>query len=97
RGHGLMEVQQIYTQARELCRQAGETSQLFPVLWGLTVNAIVKGEILLHPGIPQKRKARGVLMAGRAVVRSQLLTRMPHQQKRLSQKERESSKATGQQ
>lgn len=47
RGHGSMEVQQIYTQARELCRQAGETSQLFPVLWGLTVNAIVKGELQL--------------------------------------------------
>src|SRR5262245_15502573 len=28
-------VEQVYTRARELCQQVGETSQLFPVLWGL--------------------------------------------------------------
>jgi predicted ATPase len=29
------EVEQTYTQARELCRRLGDTPQLFPVLWGL--------------------------------------------------------------
>ncbi|MGH8008155.1 MAG: ATP-binding protein, partial [Candidatus Binatia bacterium] len=34
-GHGAPEVGQVYTRARELCQQLGETPQLFPVLWGL--------------------------------------------------------------
>jgi predicted ATPase len=29
------EVEKVYTRARELCERLGETSQLFPVLWGL--------------------------------------------------------------
>ncbi|HEU4343943.1 MAG TPA: hypothetical protein VFU31_20505, partial [Candidatus Binatia bacterium] len=29
------EVEQTYTQARELCQRLGDTPQLFPVLWGL--------------------------------------------------------------
>ncbi|HEV8724047.1 MAG TPA: AAA family ATPase, partial [Candidatus Binatia bacterium] len=29
------EVEQTYTQAREICQRLGETPQLFPVLWGL--------------------------------------------------------------
>lgn len=32
---GAVEVEGIYTRARELCRQIGETPQLFPALWGL--------------------------------------------------------------
>jgi TOMM system kinase/cyclase fusion protein len=32
---GAPEVECVYTRARELCRQVGETPQLFPVLWGL--------------------------------------------------------------
>jgi predicted ATPase len=35
RGQGAPEVERAYTRARELCRQVGETPQLFPVLWGL--------------------------------------------------------------
>jgi class 3 adenylate cyclase len=34
-GYSAPEVEENYTQARELCQQLGETPQLFPVLWGL--------------------------------------------------------------
>jgi class 3 adenylate cyclase/predicted ATPase len=37
RGYGAPEVAQAYTRARELCRQMGETPDLFPVLRGLWV------------------------------------------------------------
>ena len=35
KGFGAPEVETVYTRARELCQQVGETPQLFPVLWGL--------------------------------------------------------------
>jgi len=35
RGPASPAVEQVYTRARELCQQVGETPQLFPVLWGL--------------------------------------------------------------
>ncbi len=35
KGHGVPEVERVYTRARELCQQLGETSQLFPALVGL--------------------------------------------------------------
>jgi predicted ATPase len=34
-----------YTRARELCRQIGDTPQLFPVLWGLCVSYLVRGDL----------------------------------------------------
>jgi predicted ATPase/class 3 adenylate cyclase len=34
-GPGSPAVEQVYARARELCQQAGEPRQLFPVLWGL--------------------------------------------------------------
>jgi class 3 adenylate cyclase/predicted ATPase len=34
-GYSGPEVEEIYTQAREMCQRMGETPQLFPVLWGL--------------------------------------------------------------
>jgi class 3 adenylate cyclase/predicted ATPase len=37
RGIASPEVGKVYARARELCRQAGEAPQLFPVLWGLWV------------------------------------------------------------
>lgn len=54
KGHASEEVRQIYTRARELCRQAGETPQLFPVLYGLTVNAIVRGELQLAHEVSER-------------------------------------------
>ena len=38
------EVENVYTQARELCRHVGETPQLFPALWGLWLFYYVRGE-----------------------------------------------------
>jgi TOMM system kinase/cyclase fusion protein len=35
KGSAAPEVEQIYARARELCRQVGDTPQLFPALWGL--------------------------------------------------------------
>jgi predicted ATPase/class 3 adenylate cyclase len=35
RGYGSPEVEQAYSRARTLCRQAGEKRQLIPALWGL--------------------------------------------------------------
>src|SRR5262249_50804748 len=35
KGNAAPEVLQAYTRARELCQQVGESTQLFPVLWGL--------------------------------------------------------------
>jgi predicted ATPase len=35
KGYAAPDVAQAYTRARELCRQVGETPQLFPILWGL--------------------------------------------------------------
>jgi predicted ATPase len=44
RGQGAPEVGQAYTRARELCRQVGETPQLFPVLFGLYRFHLVRAE-----------------------------------------------------
>jgi predicted ATPase len=35
-GYGTPEVEAVYTWARELCEQVGETPQFFPVVWGLS-------------------------------------------------------------
>jgi predicted ATPase len=35
KGWAAPEVEKVYVRARELCQQVGETSQLFPTLWGL--------------------------------------------------------------
>jgi predicted ATPase len=45
RGFAAPEVGHVYARARELCRQVGETPQLFPVLWGLWWFYEVRGEI----------------------------------------------------
>jgi tetratricopeptide (TPR) repeat protein len=46
KGYGVSEAEKAYARARELCRQVGETPQLFPALWGLhTFYATVGGEV----------------------------------------------------
>ena len=45
KGYSAPEVEQVYTRARDLCRQLGETPQLFPVLWGLAGVAFIRGEM----------------------------------------------------
>ncbi len=44
KGMAAPEVEKVYTRARELCRQMGETPQLFPVLRGLWEFHEVRGE-----------------------------------------------------
>jgi class 3 adenylate cyclase/predicted ATPase len=44
RGHAAPEVEAAYTRARKLCRQVGETPQLFPVLRGLYTFHNVRAE-----------------------------------------------------
>jgi len=41
---GASEVEAAYTRARELCQQVGETPQLFPVIWGLSLYWQVRAE-----------------------------------------------------
>jgi class 3 adenylate cyclase/predicted ATPase len=45
RGYAAPEVERAYARARELCRQMGETPQLFPVLFGLWVFHFVRAEL----------------------------------------------------
>src|SRR5262249_20697884 len=44
KGHGVLEVERVYTRARELCQQIGETPQLFAVLRGLWNFYLVRAE-----------------------------------------------------
>ena len=45
KGYGDAEVAQVYTRARQLCRQLGDTPQIFPVLLGLSIYFVVRGEL----------------------------------------------------
>lgn len=45
KGHASPEVEATYTRALMLCRQLGETSQLFPALLGLRTFYLVRGEL----------------------------------------------------
>ncbi len=45
KGQAAPEVEQAYTRARELCQQVGETPQLFPVLLGLWMFYVNRGEL----------------------------------------------------
>jgi predicted ATPase len=45
KGYAALEVEHAYTRARELCRQLGETPQLFPVLRGLWGLHFLRGEL----------------------------------------------------
>ncbi|KWR88214.1 adenylate/guanylate cyclase domain-containing protein [Cupriavidus sp. IDO] len=45
KGHGAPEVEATYTRALMLCRQLGDTTQLFPSVLGLRLFYIVRGEL----------------------------------------------------
>jgi class 3 adenylate cyclase/predicted ATPase len=45
KGFTAKEVEQTYTEARELCQRSGETPQLFPILWGLARMHDMRGEL----------------------------------------------------
>src|SRR5215471_7365213 len=44
KGYGNTEVERVYSRARELCHQLGDTLQLFPVQWGLWTCYIVQAK-----------------------------------------------------
>ena len=45
KGPAAPEVEGVYSRARELCQQVGETPQLFPVIWGLWLYYNARGEL----------------------------------------------------
>jgi predicted ATPase len=44
RGYATPEVVQVYTRARELCQQVGETPEHFPILWNLSIFYLARSE-----------------------------------------------------
>ena len=56
RGYASQDVEQVYSRARVLCQQMGETRQLFPMLWGLWGFLCGRRQ---SPGCPQS--GRGLL------------------------------------
>jgi predicted ATPase len=63
-GWGAPETGRAYARARELCERLGEIRQLFPVLWGLTVFHINRGEPNAGRGVAEEmlRLAEGRTM-----------------------------------
>ncbi len=47
KGFGSYEVGEVYARARDLCRQAGEIPQLFPVMWGLWMFYMARAEHMI--------------------------------------------------
>jgi len=45
KGEAAPEVERVYTRARKLCERAGDPPELFPVLWGLWVMHLLRGEL----------------------------------------------------
>ena len=94
KGYGAPEVEQTYARARELCNQMGETTQLFPVLYGLFRSHMLQaqyataeelGEKLL--GLAEKSKRSGYAVAANRALGSTLFYQgkysraMPHLEK----------------
>lgn len=90
KGHAAPEVGSIYSQARQLCQQVGETPQLFPTVYGVWVFNVVRanlhtayelGEELLR--LAQPNDDSGRLAAHRALgwtllLQGDLLTSQEH-------------------
>ncbi len=82
KGYGAPEVEQVYTRARELCRQVGDTPQLFQVLRGLVLFYLVRGQT--QPAIElaeqllsqvERQAEAGPLMLGHYVLAMALFQR----------------------
>ena len=54
RGWAAPEVEDVYTRAREICQQTGDTSQLFPVLWGSSQVYILRADVTKHRDIGKR-------------------------------------------
>jgi len=68
-GYAAPDVGTAYTKARELCRQLGETPEIFQVLWGLWTFYVVKSELRTAHEIAEEflRLAEHVPYAGLSV------------------------------
>ncbi len=44
-GYGAPEVKEVYQRAHDFCRQVGEPAQLLPILYGLWISHLIRGEI----------------------------------------------------
>jgi DNA-binding winged helix-turn-helix (wHTH) protein/predicted ATPase len=53
-GYAAPDVGRVYTRARELCQQLGETSEISQVLWGLRTFHTVRGELETARGIAEE-------------------------------------------
>jgi len=53
-GYAATEVERCYARAGELCREVGETPQLFPVLYGLGAFHFVRGQLQTAKGLWQQ-------------------------------------------
>jgi predicted ATPase len=69
------EVEAAYTRAHVLCRELGESPDLFPVLWGLSVFRISRGEIRAGQilgdqllGLAQRAQDPGLLLQAHAAM-----------------------------
>jgi len=72
--HGAPEVAQVYTRARELCQQLGDTPQLLPVLWGLERFYLVRTEHHTAGELAQQQHDSALLLeAHRALGQSLVL------------------------
>jgi predicted ATPase len=54
KGYAALEIEATYTRARELCRQLGDTPQLFPVLVGLRRFYFLRGELQTAHNLDKK-------------------------------------------
>ena len=45
KGHAALELEQVYLNARDLCQELGEADLLFPVLWGLMAQYLLRAQL----------------------------------------------------
>jgi predicted ATPase len=71
RGIAVPEVEAAYSRARELCERLGDPPELFPVLWGLWLMHLLRGELrrayeLAEQLLPRAQHARDPTLTMRA-------------------------------
>src|SRR5262249_46164003 len=57
-GWAAPEVEKIYTRARYLCQELGDTPELFPVLWGLTLYHAIRGDLRVFQPLAEQLLAQ---------------------------------------
>ena len=79
-GYAAADVGTAYTRARELCRQLGETPEIFPVLWGLFVFHLLRADIATAREtadeflrLAERESSAGLLARGHVAVETTLM------------------------